>query len=111
MSPRRAPRAPLATGERVACISGIGQSDVGRRLGRDPLALTAEACLAAIADAGLTRDDIDGISTYPGGNSMGNPGFTGAGVSDVQDMLRLELDWFSGGPEAPGQLGSVIDTC
>ena len=52
--------------ERRAIISGIGQSDVGRRLGRSDLDLTVEAALAAIADAGLTRDDIDGLSTYPG---------------------------------------------
>ena len=48
--------------ERRSCISGIGQSDVGRRLGRDPLALTADACLAAIEDAGLRREEIDGLS-------------------------------------------------
>ena len=52
--------------ERKAAITGIGQSDVGRRLGRDPLALTLDACLAAIADAGLSRADIDGVATYPG---------------------------------------------
>ena len=46
--------------------AGIGQSDVGRRLHRDPLDLTLDACLEAIDDAGLTRDDIDGIATYPG---------------------------------------------
>ena len=54
--------------ERKAVISGIGQSEVGRRLNRDPLGLTIDACLEAIEDAGLTREDIDGLSTYPGGN-------------------------------------------
>ena len=39
---------------RGASISGIGQSAIGRRLGRDELDLTIEASLAAIADAGLT---------------------------------------------------------
>lgn len=97
--------------ERRAAITGVGQSRVGRRLEVDPLALTADACLAAIADAGLDRRDIDGLSTYPGGNVPGAPGFTGAGVSDVQDMLRLDLNWFCGGPELPGQLGSVINAC
>jgi acetyl-CoA acetyltransferase len=97
--------------ERSAAITGIGQSAVGRRLGADPLALTADACLAAIEDAGLTRADIDGLSTYPGGSVPGAPGFTGAGISEVQDMLRLELDWFCGGPELPGQLGSVVNAC
>src|SRR6476646_7630596 len=96
--------------ERRACISGVGQSDIGRRLHRDPLELTLAACLAAIADAGLTTAEIDGISTYPG--PMGTPaGFSGAGAVDVQDALRLELGWWSGGIESPGQLGSVINAC
>ena len=96
--------------ERRAAITGIGQSDIGRRLNRDPLELTLDACLAAIEDAGLTRKDIDGLATYPG--SMGGaPGFSGAGITDVQDALRLNLDWFTGGLELPGQLGSVINAC
>ena len=94
--------------ENRAVISGIGQSDVGRPLGRSPLSLTADACLAAIEDAGLQREDIDGLSTYPGMMAGGGPGFSGAGVTEVHDMLGLELNWFAGGPEAPGQLGSVI---
>ncbi len=52
--------------EQQTVISGVGQSDVGRRLFRDPLELTLDACLAAIEDAGLTTADIDGIATYPG---------------------------------------------
>ena len=97
-------------GERRALISGAGQSEIGRRLHRDPLELTLDACLAAIADAGLTTDDIDGISTYPGG--MESPiGFSGAGVTDVHDALRLNLNWWTGALELPSQLGSVIDAC
>ena len=96
--------------ERQAVISGVGQSDVGRRLYRDPLELTLDACLEAIADAGLTTKDIDGVATYPG--PMAVPaGFSGAGVVDVHDALRLELGWWSGGIESPGQLGSVINAC
>ncbi len=96
--------------ERRAAITGIGQSAIGRRLNRDPLELTLDACVAAIEDAGLTRRDIDGLATYPG-NMAGNPGFTGAGVTEVHDALRLELNWFTGGLELPGQLGSVINAC
>ncbi|HZJ25715.1 MAG TPA: thiolase family protein [Acidimicrobiia bacterium] len=100
----------IETIERSAVISGAGQSDVGRRLFRDPLELTLDACLAAITDAGLTTADIDGIATYPG--PMTQPaGFSGAGLVDVQDALRLELGWYTGGIELPGQLGSVIDAC
>ncbi len=94
---------------RQAVVSGIGQSDVGRRLMRNPLDLTLDACVAAIEDAGLTRDDIDGLSTYPG--AMGPGGFSGGGITDVHDALRLPLRWFNGGPEHPGQLGSVIEAC
>ena len=78
-------------GERRAVITGAGQSDVGRRLYRDPLELTLDACLAAIEDAGLTTADIDGISTYPGAMDT-PPGFSGAGVVDVHDALRLNLE-------------------
>ena len=60
-------------------ISGVGQSDVGRRLYRSGYELTIDACLAAIADAGLTPADIDGIATYPGAMGI-PPGFSPAGV-------------------------------
>ncbi len=95
--------------ERRAALTGIGQSDVGRRLGRDPLELTLDACLGAIEDAGLRREDIDGVSTFPGGGGPG--GFSGASVTDVQEALRLETNWHCGGGELPGQLGSVVNAC
>jgi acetyl-CoA acetyltransferase len=96
--------------ERRSVISGAGQSDVGRRLFRDPLELTLDACMAAIEDAGLTPADIDGIATYPGPMDT-PPGFSGAGLVEVQDALRLDVGWYTGGIELPGQLGSVIDAC
>jgi acetyl-CoA acetyltransferase len=96
--------------ERRAVVSGIGQSAVGRRLNRDPLDLTVDACLAAIEDAGLTREDIDGVATYPGGMDM-PPGFSGVGVTDIHEALRLDLNWYAGGLESPGQLGSVVNAC
>ena len=73
-------------GERGAVISGIGQSDVGRRLHRHPLDLTVDAALAAIEDAGLTRDDIDGLATYPGNMDV-PPGFSGVGIV-VKELPR-----------------------
>jgi acetyl-CoA acetyltransferase len=94
-------------GESKAVISGVGQSDIGRRLYRRPLDLTVDACLDAVADAGLGLADIDGIATYPGAMEV-PPGFSGVGVQDVQDALRLQVQWYNGGLENPGQLGSVI---
>ena len=76
--------------EKSVAVTGIGQSDVGRRLDRDPMALTIDACLAAIEDAGLTREDIDGLSTYPGA------GMAGAGLTahERRVVWTHRLAWF-----------------
>jgi acetyl-CoA acetyltransferase len=97
--------------EHDSVISGIGQSTVGRRLGRSDLDLTVQACLAAVADAGLTRADIDGLSTYPGGYSANTGGYGGPSPYDVQDTLRLDLNWHQGAAEVPGQLGALVAAC
>ena len=95
--------------ERRSIISGIGQSDVGRRLGRPGLDLTIDAALEAIADAGLTVEDIDGIATYPGAGGGAPPGFAGPGSPEVQDALRLRVGWHSGGIEGAAQLAAVVN--
>jgi acetyl-CoA acetyltransferase len=98
--------------EQTAVISGLGMSEVGRRLAVHPWTLTSDAARAAIADAGLTVDDIDGISTFPGAG-MGwpgsTPGMSGAGVYDIMRILGIRPNWFSGGQETAGQLGSIIN--
>ena len=93
--------------EKTTCISGVGQSAIGRRLNVDPLELTLDACLAAIEHAGLRVEDIDGVSTYPGSMST-PPGFSGAGAYEVINALRLKVGWYDSGLETSGQLGSVI---
>ena len=50
--------------EKDTIISGLGISRIGRRTGIPGLELTMEAVRAAIDDAGLTPDDIDGIATF-----------------------------------------------
>jgi acetyl-CoA acetyltransferase/uncharacterized OB-fold protein len=106
--PRRpAPRPPLSSErfEHRAVLSGVGRSAIGRRLMRDPLSLTVDACLAAVGDAGLTLDDIDGLSTYPGGVGAG---MSEGGVTAVEEALRLHPTWINGGGDLPGPGGSVI---
>lgn len=102
-----APRPPVSDDrfEHRAVLSGIGRSAMGRRLMVDPLSLTVDACLAAIADAGLTVDDIDGLSTYPGAAGMG---MSEGGVTAVEEALRVHPTWINGGMELPGPGGSVI---
>ncbi|HLY38881.1 MAG TPA: OB-fold domain-containing protein, partial [Candidatus Binatia bacterium] len=94
--------------ERRAILSGVGQSQIGRRLFRTDLDLTCEAALAAIADAGLTPKDIDGLACYPGPMGAGAPGFAGPGTPDVQDALGLQLGWHGSGGEGPGQIAPVM---
>lgn len=101
------PRTPLSTYrfEHRAVLSGVGRSAMGRRLMIDPLSLTIDACLAAVADAGLELEDIDGLSTYPGPLGLG---MSEGGVSAAEEALRIRPTWHNGGAELPGPGGSVI---
>lgn len=92
--------------ESRAAITGIGMSRLGRRLMVDPLELTIEACRRAVEDAGLTFDDIDGLSTYPGSAAPG--GHSEGGVTALESALRLRPTWFNGGMEIPGQSGAIV---
>jgi acetyl-CoA acetyltransferase/uncharacterized OB-fold protein len=91
--------------EKVA-FTGIGMSRIGRRLGVDPISLTVDAARRAVADAGLTMADIDGLSTYPGSAAAG--GHSEGGVTALEELLRIRPTWFNGASETPGQGGSVI---
>jgi acetyl-CoA acetyltransferase len=91
--------------EHQAVLSGIGRSALGRRLLVDPMSLTVDACTAAVADAGLDLDDIDGLSTYPGAAGMG---MSEGGVTAVEEALRLHPTWINGGGDLPGPGGSII---
>lgn len=82
--------------ERRAVISGVGQSAIGRQLDRSGFQLTIDAILAAVADAGLTVDDIDGLAMFPGGGVANVPGYSTAGLYEVQDALRLRTTWRQG---------------
>jgi acetyl-CoA acetyltransferase len=91
-------------------ITGLGQSKVARFQERGGFGLTIDSVLAAIADAGLTADDIDGLATFPGADNT-DPGYVGAGAGEVIDALGLRVDWFLGACETAGQFGPVMDAC
>lgn len=82
--------------ERRAVISGVGQSAIGRQVDRSGLQLTLDAILAAIADAGLVVDDVDGISVFPGGGAANVPGYANGDLYEVQDALGITTRWRQG---------------
>ncbi len=94
--------------EREVAITGIGQSEVGRPSTRSAMELTMNACLEAIADAGLSPRDIDGVCCWPGDNSNGDS-FSPVGPLAVKSALGLDVNWFGGGYEGPGPLTGVIN--
>ena len=100
---------PMLTTEKFedkVALTGIGMSPIGRRLMELPLSLTVQACEAAIADAGLTYADIDGLSTYPGAINVG--GFGEGGVTALEAALGIRPTWHNGAMETFGPGGSVI---
>lgn len=102
---------PPASGERYehkVAITGIGMSEIGRRLMRPPVSLTVEACQAAVADAGLEMSDIDGLATWPGG-LPGGGGISEGGVPVVEEALGIHPTWHAGAMETSGQCGSLVN--
>jgi len=90
-----------------AYITGIGQSEVGVRLTRHPLLMTVDAVREALDEAGLTLDQIDGVSTYPGRLSS-MLGFSPVGADELIDALGIHATWYAGGGEITSQLGAVV---
>ena len=84
--------------EQGAIISGIGISRIGRKTGIAGLELTAESSREAIADAGLTPADIDGIAT------MGE-----TPVADAAAHLRIEHTWTGAATGRWGLLSPVVN--
>jgi acetyl-CoA acetyltransferase len=79
-----------------AVISGVGHSQIGRQVDRSGLQLTIDAILAAVADAGLTLEDIDGLAMFPGGGAANLPGYANGNLYEVQDALNVTTTWRQG---------------
>ncbi|MEK7353237.1 MAG: acetyl-CoA acetyltransferase [Chloroflexota bacterium] len=65
---------------RKAAIVGVAESDIGSTPGKSPLELMAQATRRALDDAGLTKDDIDGLCTASFGSN---------GVLEVGEYLQI----------------------
>ncbi len=73
-----------------AAIVGLGYSKLERRSPRPLAHFAREAAHAAIADAGLTVDDIDGLGTIPNIAAYGNTGdLEGIDIVSVPKMVQL----------------------
>lgn len=92
--------------QKEAYVTGIGQSEVGIRLTRSGMGLTKDAIFEALADAGLTLDQIDGVSSYPG-KSHNYLGFSPVGVEEVIEQFGIKARWHNGAAEVPAQLSSI----
>ena len=87
-------------------LTGVGMSAIGRKLMVSPLSLTVEAVHNAVADAGLSMAEIDGLSTYPASGAEG--GYSEGGIAAVESVLGIRPTWHNGGHETPGATGSII---
>jgi len=90
-----------------AYISGVGQSEIGTKLTRSPLLLTLDAVREALDEAGLSIEQIDGVSTYPG-RIPAYLGFSPVGADELIDALGIRATWYAGGGEISSQLGAVV---
>ena len=65
-------------------ISGIGETAYVRGSGKSETALQMEASLKAIADAGLSPKDIDGVIPYATGSAVAEDFITNFGIADLR---------------------------
>lgn len=87
------------------CIVGIGETEYTRwgRITRPEFQLACEAILRAIADAGLTVKDIDGICSYAGDRNEALRLATELGIP----QLRFSNMYWGGG--GGGSMGAVMN--
>ena len=92
---------------RKVVVAGVGYSEIGRDLGKSEGYLTLQAAANALADAGLTSEQVDGVVGYP--DRISTP-FEGPSVSYVQRALGLRGSryWQATG-WGPGQLAAVVN--
>lgn len=94
--------------EKLACITGAAQSEVGRPSSRTALQLTADASLAAIADAGLEVSDIDGIACYPGKSAEGG-GIAPVSPSEAAAVLGIDPKWILASAEGFSHMAPIFN--
>jgi acetyl-CoA acetyltransferase len=74
-----------------AAVSGVGETRYARESDKSQLALTLEASLNAIVDAGLDPKDIDGVIPYAGGGIVAEDFITNFGLSDLRYSAQTPM--------------------
>jgi acetyl-CoA acetyltransferase len=94
--------------EKSVAITGVAQSRLFRKPTVYPFDLAVDACLGAIADAGLEPKDIDGVATWPAAQPGLGHGNSAASTTDIKNNLGLKLNWFGSG-HGPSQYASIVN--
>ena len=79
---------------RQTAIAGIGATEFSKNSGRSELRLAIEACNAALADAGLSGEEVDGLVTFTMDNNPETDVFRGIGGRNMKHFSRVH---FGGG--------------
>jgi acetyl-CoA acetyltransferase len=87
-----------------AAIVGVGRTEFSRNSGVSTLALALKAIASALADAGLSIHDVDGVACHRVGDSV--PAALVAQALGVDD-LRFHYDLFGGGSASAGVLAGA----
>ncbi|WP_232492440.1 lipid-transfer protein [Novosphingobium kaempferiae] len=72
-----------------AAIAGMGATEFSKNSGRSELQLAVEAISIALADAGLTAADVDGMATFTMDNNPENEVMRNLGGSDLNFFTRV----------------------
>jgi hypothetical protein len=85
-------------------IVGVGETTYTRGGGRTTRAMATTAIANAMADAGLTADDVDGMLSYSGGDSTASTFVAG----DLGIRLNFYMDVMGGGSSTEALIGIAM---
>lgn len=74
-----------------AAVTGVGETLYARESEQSQLALTLEASLRAIVDAGLDPKEIDGVIPYSGGGIVAEDFITNFGLPDLRYSAQTPM--------------------